>query len=58
MDMVMFTGSVSREELRHERAAQYERLTHTAALDRLVVEPPAPVRDAAVDSVGWPATSV
>ena len=40
MDMVIFTGSVSREELRHERAGQYQRLAASGTLDRLEVSPP------------------
>jgi cytochrome b subunit of formate dehydrogenase len=42
MDLVIFTGAVSRDEMRHERAGQYERLTASGALDRLVVEAPPP----------------
>jgi hypothetical protein len=42
MDMVIFTGSVSHEELRHERASQYERLAASGHLDRLRVPPPPP----------------
>jgi hypothetical protein len=41
MDLVIFTGSLSEDELRHERAAQYERLTRTGELDGMVVQPPA-----------------
>jgi hypothetical protein len=40
MDLVIFTGSVSDDELRHERAAQYERLKRSGELERLVVQPP------------------
>jgi cytochrome b subunit of formate dehydrogenase len=43
MDLVVFTGSLPEEELRHERAAQYERLARTGELARLAVEPPPPV---------------
>jgi cytochrome b subunit of formate dehydrogenase len=42
MDMVIFTGSVSEQELRHERPAEYERLRRTGELDRLTVAPPRP----------------
>ncbi len=42
MDMVIFTGSVRREELRRERAGQFERLERAGALERLAVAPPAP----------------
>ena len=40
MDPVIFTGSLSERELRHERAAQYERLRRTGGLDRLAVAAP------------------
>jgi cytochrome b subunit of formate dehydrogenase len=40
MDPVIFTGSVSEDELRHERADQYDRLLRTGALERLRVEGP------------------
>ena len=40
MDLVIFTGSVSDEELRHERAGQYERLVASGDLARLIVPAP------------------
>jgi len=55
MDLVIFTGSVSRDELRHERAGQYERLTREGSLDRLAVRPPlraAIVRGRAIGTAG------
>jgi cytochrome b subunit of formate dehydrogenase len=39
MDMVMFTGQVSEEELREERPAEYERLRAQGLLDRLAAPP-------------------
>jgi cytochrome b subunit of formate dehydrogenase len=42
MDLVIFTGKVSRDELRHERQGQYERLAATGALEALAVEGAAP----------------
>lgn len=36
MDLVIFTGTVTDTELRHERAAQDERLLATGEVDRLV----------------------
>jgi cytochrome b subunit of formate dehydrogenase len=42
MDLVIFTGSVAEDELRHERAAQYDRLVQNGQLDRLVVAAPTP----------------
>jgi len=35
MDMVIFTGTVSEAELRHERPGEYERLVRTGELERL-----------------------
>jgi len=40
MDMVIFTGRVPMEELRHERPGEYARLLETGELDRLVVPAP------------------
>ena len=42
MDMVIFTGSVPESELRHERAAEYDRLRASGDLERLEVPPPSP----------------
>jgi cytochrome b subunit of formate dehydrogenase len=42
MDLVIFTGVVDLEELRHERAAEFERLVTTGALGALDAGPPAP----------------
>jgi cytochrome b subunit of formate dehydrogenase len=41
MDLVIFTGTVSDEDLRHERAGQYERLVASGELARLAVPAPA-----------------
>ncbi len=43
MDLVIFTGRVSDDELRYERPAEYARLEDTGRLEALVVEPAAPV---------------
>ena len=40
MDTVIFTGRISEEELRHERAVQYERLGREGALAPLQAPPP------------------
>ena len=40
VDMVMVTGTVTLDELRHERPGWYERLTTTGELDRLIVRTP------------------
>jgi cytochrome b subunit of formate dehydrogenase len=40
MDMVIFTGSLSEAELRHERPAEHERLRRTGGIDRLNAGPP------------------
>ncbi len=43
MDLVIFTGSVSDHELRHERAAEYERLRAAGLLDARSVPAPDPL---------------
>jgi cytochrome b subunit of formate dehydrogenase len=40
MDMVIFTGTVTPDELRHERSAEYERLTAAGHLSGRLVPPP------------------
>ena len=40
MDLVIFTGSVTEDELRHERAGQYERLVRSGQLGALAVPAP------------------
>ncbi|MGE3512388.1 MAG: formate dehydrogenase subunit gamma [Vicinamibacterales bacterium] len=40
MDLVIFTGAVSMDELAHERAGEYERLSRDPALSSLLVSPP------------------
>jgi cytochrome b subunit of formate dehydrogenase len=55
MDLVIFTGSVSREELRHERPGQYERLQAAGALDPLAVDAATPseiVRGRVIGTLG------
>lgn len=42
MDLVIFTGRVSEEELKQERPAEYETLRERGALEALRVEPPTP----------------
>jgi len=42
MDLVIFTGAVSDEELRHERAGQYRRLVASGEMAALVVPAPSP----------------
>jgi cytochrome b subunit of formate dehydrogenase len=42
MDLVIFTGRMTREEMRHERAAEYERLERAGTLDTLSVSAPSP----------------
>jgi cytochrome b subunit of formate dehydrogenase len=39
MDMVMFTGRVSEDDLKHERPAEYERLVASGRLDAAIVSP-------------------
>lgn len=42
MDLVIFTGSIAADELRHERPAEYERLERTGTLEALCVASPDP----------------
>jgi cytochrome b subunit of formate dehydrogenase len=42
MDLVIFTGRVTEEELRHERPAEYARLVESGELAELTVRPPTP----------------
>jgi cytochrome b subunit of formate dehydrogenase len=42
MDLVIFTGRVSVEELRHERPAEYERLLAENRLEESLAAPPSP----------------
>ena len=44
MDLVIFTGSVGRDEFREERAGEYARLVETGMLEQLVVPPPSAAR--------------
>jgi cytochrome b subunit of formate dehydrogenase len=40
MDLVIFTGRVSLDELKHERPAEYERLVAEDSLGKVLAEPP------------------
>lgn len=40
MDMVIFTGTVTEAELKHERPGEYERLVRTGEIERLTEPPP------------------
>ena len=40
MDLVIFTGRVTEDELRHERPEEWERLRHEGRLDRLKTDAP------------------
>jgi cytochrome b subunit of formate dehydrogenase len=42
MDLVIFTGRVSLEELKHERPAEYERMVAENAVDKVLTVPPSP----------------
>jgi cytochrome b subunit of formate dehydrogenase len=42
MDLVIFTGRMTRDELRHERPGQYERLERAGTLDALAASAPSP----------------
>ena len=42
MDTVVFTGSVTEDELKHERPDAYDRWVKEGILESLVVDPPSP----------------
>jgi len=42
MDLVIFTGRVSVEELKHERPAEYARLVAEDGLAKVLTDPPSP----------------
>jgi cytochrome b subunit of formate dehydrogenase len=42
MDLVIFTGRVSIEELKHERPTEYERMVTENTLEKVLTEPPSP----------------
>jgi cytochrome b subunit of formate dehydrogenase len=42
MDLVIFTGTVNEDELRHERAGEYDRLVETGTLAQLEAPEPSP----------------
>jgi len=42
MDLVIFTGRVSIEELKHERPAEYERMVTENTLEKVMTQPPSP----------------
>jgi cytochrome b subunit of formate dehydrogenase len=46
MDLVIFTGTVPADDLRHERAAEFERLQRSGAIEQLCV--PEPDRDSRI----------
>ncbi|MBW8862205.1 MAG: hypothetical protein JF601_07515 [Acidobacteria bacterium] len=55
MDLVIFTGSVTADELRHERAAEFERLGWSRTIETLFVQGPrreTRLRGYAIGSVG------
>jgi cytochrome b subunit of formate dehydrogenase len=58
MDLVIFTGSVTEAELRHDRPGEYERLQRTGELDRLTVPPPRPLTWTVGRAVGTTAVTI
>jgi cytochrome b subunit of formate dehydrogenase len=42
MDLVIFTGRVSIEELKHERPAEYDRMVTENTLEKVMTQPPSP----------------
>jgi cytochrome b subunit of formate dehydrogenase len=52
MDLVIFTGSLTDEEMRHERAGQYDRLARAGALSGMVTAAPSPEQNRRARLVG------
>jgi len=55
MDMVIFTGRMSVEELKEDKPAEYEALVKSGELERYLVEPYPPILIRAMKIFGWTA---
>jgi cytochrome b subunit of formate dehydrogenase len=58
MDMVIFTGRVSVDELKHERPAEYERMLAENSLEKVLSEPPSPALVAVGRIIGTTAVTI
>jgi cytochrome b subunit of formate dehydrogenase len=53
LEVVMFTGTFSLEEFKHEHAAEYKRLVDSGELEKHLVDAPSPARLAASKVLGF-----
>ena len=58
MDIVIFTGRMSLEELKRDKPAEYERLVGSGELERHLAEPYPPVVIRTVRAFGWTALTL
>lgn len=58
MDLVIFTGRMSIEELRLDKPAEYERLVRSGRLGEHLVEPYPPIVIRTVRAFGWTAVTI
>ncbi len=55
MDTVVFTGSYSLEEFKHDRPVEYQKLVESGKLEKLIVPPPSKSYERLVKVFGWAA---
>ncbi|MCF8168809.1 MAG: cytochrome C [Rhodoferax sp.] len=53
VEVVMFTGTFSLEEFKHEHTVEYQRLVDTGELEKYLVDAPSPGRLAAAKALGF-----
>jgi hypothetical protein len=53
VEVVMFTGTFSLEEFKHEHTVEYDRLVATGELEKYLVDAPSPGRIAAAKGLGF-----
>ncbi len=58
MDIVIFTGRMTVEELKHDKPAEYESLVKSGELEKYLVEPYQPIVIRAVRIFGWIALTI
>jgi cytochrome b subunit of formate dehydrogenase len=58
MDIVVFTGSMTVEELRHDKPAEYDALVASGELEKNLVVPYPPVVIGVIRAFGWTALTV
>ena len=58
MDIVVFTGSMTFEVLRHDKPAEYDALVASGTLEENLVTPYPPVVIRAIRAFGWTAVTI